>query len=413
MKSISRRQFLRSAARTGAVLGAGGVLLSCPEVSRLLGLDLLDPAAEPLDDLVRRAPVARYWTSPRAAKPECAGCHTAAELAKGAEHVHKTRAVRCLLCAHACLIAEGDRGRCRARMNVQGELRSLVYGRPIAEHVDPIEKKPFFHVLPGAMAYSLATSGCPLRCKFCQNWTISQASPEDYTASYCPPEAMARRAKERTVPVVAFTYDEPTVFTEYLTDIARAARKLGMKSVIISCGFMNKAPLAEMIEVLDAIKIDLKGFSPEFYREVSSAELAPVLRSIKQVAKAGRHLEIVNLVVPTLNDSDAMMTELSKWVAGEVGPDVPVHFTRFHPDYQLMNLPPTPVATLERAREIAKAQGLHYAYIGNVPGHPGENTYCPKCNLTLIERSGMFTTANRLKGGACPQCATKIPGVWT
>jgi pyruvate formate lyase activating enzyme len=413
MKGFSRRQFLSSAARTWAVLGAGGVLLSCPEVSRLLGLDLLDPAAEPLDDLVRRAPVARYWTSPRAAKPECGSCHTAADLAKGAEHVHKTRAVKCLLCAHACLIAEGDRGRCRARMNVRGELRSLVYGRPIAEHVDPIEKKPFFHVLPGAMAYSLATSGCPLRCKFCQNWTISQASPEDYTASFCPPEAMAKRAKERTVPVVAFTYDEPTVFTEYLTDIARASRKLGMKSVIISCGFMNEAPLTEMIDVLDAIKIDLKGFSPEFYREVSGAELAPVLRSIKQVAKAGRHLEIVNLVVPTLNDSDAMMTELSKWVAGEVGPDVPVHFARFHPDYQLMNLPPTPVATLERAREIAKAQGLHYAYIGNVPGHPGANTYCPKCNLTLLERSGMFTTANRLKGGACPQCATKIPGVWT
>lgn len=413
MKGLSRRGFLRSAVQGGAVLGAGAAMLSCPELLRLLGLENLDPAAEPIEDLLRRAPVARYWTSPKGAQPQCGACHTAADLAKGTEHVHKSRAVKCLLCAHACLIAEGERGRCRARMNVRGELRSLVYGRPIAEHVDPIEKKPFFHVLPEALAYSLATSGCPFRCKFCQNWTISQAVPEDYTVDYCPAEAMAKRAKGRSVPVVAFTYNEPTVFTEYLTDIARSARRLGMKSVIISCGFMNEAPLAEMIDVLDAVKIDLKGYSPEFYRQVSSAELAPVLRSIKQVAKAGRHLEIVNLVVPTLNDSDKMMTELGKWVAGEVGPDVPIHFTRFHPDYQLMNLPPTPVATLERAREIARAQGLHYAYVGNVPGHPGANTYCPKCNLTLIERSGMFTTANRLKAGACPQCGTKIPGVWT
>ncbi len=413
MKGLSRRDFLRSAGRGAAVLGAGAAVLSCPELLRLLGLENLDPAAEPVEGLIRRAPAARYWTSPRAVQPQCGACHTAADLAKGAEHVHKSRAVKCLLCAHECLIPEGERGRCRARMNVRGELRSLVYGRPIAEHVDPIEKKPFFHVLPGALAYSLATSGCPFRCKFCQNWTISQALPEDYTVDYCPAEAMAKRAKERAVPVVAFTYNEPTVFTEYLTDVARSARKVGMRSVIISCGFMNEAPLTEMIDVLDAVKIDVKGYSPEFYRQVSSAELAPVLRSIKQVAKAGRHLEIVNLVVPTLNDSDKMLTELSKWVAGEVGPDTPVHFTRFHPDYQLMNLPPTPVATLERAREIARAQGLHYAYVGNVPGHQGANTYCPQCNLTLIERSGMFTTANRLKAGACPQCGTKIPGVWT
>ena len=412
MRGLSRRQFLGAAARAGAVLGGTGILLSCPEAIRLLGLDPLDPAAEPLDDILRRAPVARYWASPGLAGASCGACHQGAGEIRRGEYRHKTRAVKCLLCAHTCLIAEGERGRCRARINLRGELRSLVYGRPIAQHVDPIEKKPFFHVLPGALAYSLATSGCPLRCKFCQNWTISQAPPEDYDAAYCPPEAMANRAKERSVPVVAFTYNEPAVFTEYLTDIARSARKMGLRSVIISCGYMNEAPMAEMIEVLDAVKIDLKGFSPEFYRDVSGAELAPVLRSIKQVAKAGRHLEIVNLVVPTLNDSDKMMTELSKWVAGEVGPDTPVHFTRFHPDYQLMNLPPTPIATLEKARDIARAQGLHYAYVGNVPGNPGANTYCPKCGAPVIERSGMFLAANRLKDGACPACGTKIPGVW-
>lgn len=409
---LSRRRFMGAATRWSAVLWGTGALLSSRELLQLLGAGALDPAARSLDDLILRAPVARYWTSSRAAKPDCAACHSPAELAKGDEHVHTSRTVKCLLCAHLCLIPEGERGRCRARMNVHGELRSLVYGRPIAEHVDPIEKKPFFHFLPGAQAYSMATSGCPLRCKFCQNWTISQARPEDYEAAYCSAEAMANRAKGRSVPVVAFTYDEPTVFTEYLTDIARSARKLGLRSVLVSCGFMNEAPLAEMIEVLDGIKIDLKGFSPAFYREVSGAELAPVLRSIKQVARSGRHLEIVNLVVPTLNDSPAMLTELSKWIAGEAGPDVPVHFTRFHPDYQLQNLPPTPVATLERAREAAMKEGIHYAYVGNVPGHPGNNTYCPKCGKVCVARSGLFVTGIKMKNGCCAACGTKIPGVW-
>ena len=408
--SVSRRSFIGATARWGGAAAGAGALLSSSDILNLLGVN---PAAEePIDGILRRAPVARYWTSPTAAKPDCTACHTPAALAKGAEHAHKSRVVKCLLCAHTCLIPEGERGRCRARMNVRGQLRSLVYGRPIAEHVDPIEKKPFFHFLPGAEAYSLATSGCPLRCKFCQNWTISQARPEDYEAAYCPAEAMANRAKGRGTPVVAFTYDEPTVFTEYLTDIARAARKVGLRSVLISCGFMNEAPLAEMIEVLDGIKIDLKGFSPEFYREVSGAELAPVLRSIKQVAKSGRHLEIVNLVVPTLNDSEKMLAELSRWVAGEAGPDVPVHFTRFHPDYQLLNLPPTPVATLERARDQAMKNGLRYVYVGNVPGHPGNNTYCARCGKVCIERTGLFVKSIHMKAGACAACGNKIPGVW-
>ena len=176
---------------------------------------------------------------------------------------------------------------------------------------------------------------------------------------------------------------------------------------------MNEAPLAEMIEVLDAIKIDLKGFTPEFYREVSGAELAPVLRSIRQIAKAGRHLELVNLVVPTLNDSERALGELVAWVAGELGPDVPLHFTRFHPDYQLLNLPPTPIATLDRARDLALARGLRYVYVGNVPGHAGNHTYCPGCGRVVVERSGMFTTAVRMRDGACAACGRTIAGVWT
>lgn len=412
-RDVTRREFVSSVARWAAVLGGAGLVLGSPEVRRFLELNGLDPeAAESLQDLLKNAPVARYWVSAEQAGADCALCHGANQVARAVRHKHKSPAVKCLLCAHRCSIAEGDRGRCRARINAGGQLRSLVYGRPLSEHVDPIEKKPFFHFLPGSQAYSLATSGCPLRCKFCQNWEISQARPEDYSVSFCSAESMAGRAKGVKAPVLAFTYNEATVFTEYLTDIARAGRKLGLRSVIISCGFMNEEPLKEMIEVLDAIKIDLKGFSPKFYREVSQAELEPVLRSIKQVAKAGRHLEIVNLVVPTLNDSDAMMTDLCKWLAGEVGPDVPVHFTRFHPDYQLQNLPPTPIATLDKARDTALKAGLRYPYVGNVPGHPGNHTYCPKCGKTVIERNSMFLMAMKLKDGACAACGTKIPGIW-
>jgi pyruvate formate lyase activating enzyme len=283
----------------------------------------------------------------------------------------------------------------------------------MAIHVDPIEKKPFFHFLPGSDAYSLATSGCPLRCKFCQNWSISQARPEDYAQAPLAPAALARAAVERKAPVIAFTYNEPTVFTEYLADVARAGRSLGRRSVMVSCGYMNEAPLAEMCEVLDAVKVDLKGFSEDFYRDVCGAELKPVLRSIRQVARSRAHLEIVNLVVPTLNDSPRMLTELAKWVVGECGPDVPVHFTRFHPDYQLTQLPDTPVATLERAREIGMRQGLRFAYLGNVPGHPGNNTYCPGCGRAVIERDGLFVTGMHLEDGRCGFCARPIPGVWS
>ena len=413
-RGFSRRQFLETAAKCGVVAGGAGLLLGgTGGLTRLLAAEGEAAAApDSLAALIAAAPVARYWTSTAKEGVSCLLCHEAGALGETRKHNHKPPVVKCELCAHGCVIQDGERGRCRARINVKGELRTLVYGRPITVHVDPIEKKPFYHVLPGSVAYSLATSGCPLRCKFCQNWEISQARPEDYRSPYTSPERVAASAKAAPAPVIAYTYDEPTVFTEYLTDIARAGRKLGLRSVIISCGFMQEAPLAEMIEVLDGIKIDLKGFDERFYREVSQAELRPVLRSIKQVAKSGRHLEIVNLVVPTLNDSEKMLTELAKWVVNEAGPDVPVHFTRFHPDYQLRNLPPTPVATLERAREIAMAQGIRYAYVGNVPGHPGNQTYCPSCKKVVIERQGFFLAQMNLKEGKCAFCGTKIAGVW-
>ena len=388
---ISRREFLTNCARLAPILGGAGIILSDPLWQGFLsgGISGLALAGNSIDEMVQSAPRARYWTS-----------------------LHKDNAVRCFLCPHNCIIGEGERGKCRTRVNVKGGLRSLVYGRPVSIHVDPIEKKPFYHFLPGAEAYSLATAGCPLQCKCCQNWEISQARPEDYQVPYTPPEKIARSASASKARVIAFTYNEPTVFAEYMIDIARDAKKQGLRSVLISCGFVNEAPLAEMCRVLDAIKIDLKGYSEDFYRNVCGAELKPVLKSIKQIAKSRAHLEIVNLVVPTLNDSDKMLLELINWVLGEVGPDVPLHFSRFHPAYQMLNLPPTPVATLERARDMAISRGINYPYVGNVPSHPGDNTYCPSCKKVLIQRRGFFVTEMNIKNGRCKFCSRKIAGVW-
>jgi pyruvate formate lyase activating enzyme len=291
-------------------------------------------------------------------------------------------------------------------------MRSLVYGRPVSVHVDPIEKKPFYHFLPGSQAYSIGTTGCPLRCKFCQNWQTSQASPEDYSVRFTSPGEIVETVRSRKVPVIAYTYNEPLVFTEYLLDIASAARLRGIRSTMVTCGFMAQGALAEMCKALDAVKVDLKGYSESFYRDACGAELKPVLRTIKQIAKSRVHLEIVNLVVPTLNDADRMITELCDWVMGELGPDVPLHFTRFRPDYQMPHLPPTPTATLERARSIAVARGIRYAYVGNVPGHPGNNTVCPSCKKEVIRRTLFFVEGSNIKDGKCGFCGRKIAGVF-
>jgi pyruvate formate lyase activating enzyme len=412
-RHISRRDFVSFSIKGGLLLSAVSILESSSELKSLFGLDSLDIyAGDSLEQILLKAPRARFWIH-YSEGSGCSQCH-GAEIPKGdLKKAHKDEIVKCLLCAHECVIKEGGRGKCRARINIGGELKSLVYGRPITSHIDPIEKKPFFHFMPGSLAFSMATSGCPLQCKFCQNWQISQSTPEDYSTVFIPPSDITGTAKINNVPVIAFTYNEPTVFTEYLLDIAKEGKKSGLKSVIISCGFMQEEPLKEMIGALDAIKIDLKGFSEDFYRNVSKAELKPVLRSIKQVAKAGRHLEIVNLVVPTLNDKEEDLKNLAKFVFDETGPDTPLHFTKFHPDYQLLNLAPTPLSTLENARNIAMDIGLRYVYVGNVPGHPGNHTYCPKCKKIVIERQGFFIKNNNLKNGKCSFCGEPVKGVWS
>ncbi len=414
--TCSRRQFLEAAARFSVAVTAGGSLLFDPRIlPRLFHAAEEDAAARSLlDALIDQAPRGRFWISSRRPDVVCEACHEpgSADVSAGFDHRGRTM-VRCELCANRCLLKPGERGECHARINVDGRLRTLVYGRPIAIHVDPIEKKPFFHFLPGSDAFSLATSGCALHCRFCQNWEISQSKPEDYRVEYTPPEAIVNRTEKHHVPIIAFTYNEPTIFTEYLLDIAHLAREEGLRSVLVSCGFMTEVPLAEMCESLDAIKIDLKGFSEQFYDKVCQAHLQPVLRSIRQVHRSGTHLELVNLVVPTLNDTEEMMRGLIRWVLDELGPDVPVHFTRFHPDYQLVNLPPTPVETLEAVWNLARDEGMHYAYVGNVPGHPGNNTWCPQCGALVIERQGFFVVGRHLDAGTCAHCGTPIAGVWS
>lgn len=409
-RRMSRRDFLFLTLRSGTVFAALSIVDSLSEIKTLFNLDKFQFfAGDSIQKILASAPTARFWEK-LTAKSDCLVCHGKgmANFSQG----HRQNSVVCFMCAHNCIIEEGKRGKCRTRINVKGELKTLVYGRPMTYHIDPIEKKPFYHFLPGSLAFSLATSGCPLSCKFCQNWEISQASPEDYSSDFIPPISVAKRAKSDNVPVIAYTYNEPTVFSEYLLDIAREGKKLGLRSVLISCGFMGERVLSEMLETLDAIKIDLKGFSEDFYRSVTSSNLQPVLRNIKSIAKSNVHLEIVNLVVPTLNDKDEDLKNLSKFIYEETGAETPLHFTKFHPDYKLLNLPPTPVATLERARNIAMDIGLKYVYIGNVPSHPGDNTYCPKCKKVVIERQGFFVTRMNLKSGKCSFCGERIKGVF-
>ena len=321
--------------------------------------------------------------------------------------------IQCELCPHRCRVPKGKRGICRVRENRDGKYYSLVYGNPCAVHFDPIEKKPFFHVLPGTGSFSLATAGCNFQCKFCQNWEISQASPEDVYSLEVPSEMVVRKAKEMGAHSVAYTYVEPTIFTEYMLDTGHLVKKAGLLNVTHSNGFINPAPLRNLCKVLDAANIDLKGFTETFYHELCSGELTPVLETLKTLKEEKVHLEITNLMIPTQNDEMSAVREMCLWVKKELGADTPIHFSRFYPLYKLKNLPPTPVSTLEKARAMALSTGLEYVYIGNIPGHEGENTFCPKCKKMIIQRTGYMVGEVQLKGGKCGYCGKPIPGIWT
>jgi len=319
---------------------------------------------------------------------------------------------RCKLCPRECVIDDRERGYCGVRENHGGSYYSLVYSRVCAAHIDPIEKKPLFHFCPGTLAFSVATAGCNVNCKMCQNWDISQSRPEQVRNTYLPPKDLANLARQNRCPSIAYTYSEPVVFYEYLQDTADAGHALGIKSVVVTGAFIQQEPLKKLCQGVDAIKVDLKAFSENFYKEVVNGQLKPVLDALVTMRKLGMWSEIVYLIVPSLNDTDAEFRALAQWIKSNLGSDVPLHFTRFHPEYLLKNLPPTPLETLERAKAIADAEGLHYVYLGNIPGHPAESTYCPKCRRVVIGRIGFTITEMHLRKGKCEYCQQVIPGVW-
>ncbi|MBP7216568.1 MAG: AmmeMemoRadiSam system radical SAM enzyme [Candidatus Omnitrophica bacterium] len=324
----------------------------------------------------------------------------------------ENKLVQCQLCPRQCAITPGKRGYCGVRENRDGTLYTLVFAKPVSMHIDPIEKKPLFHFLPSTTAFSIATAGCNMKCKFCQNWEISQAEPEDLVFAQLEPDALVEKVKQSGSPTIAYTYNEPTIFYEYMLAVAKLCRAQGIRNVMHSNGYINEAPLRQLAPFLDAANIDLKGFSDDYYAKLTEGTLEPVLRSLKVLKDEGVHIEITNLILPGYNDDEATLRKMCAWIKNNLGADTPLHFSRFFPLYKLTSLNPTPVATLERARSIALDEGLRYVYIGNLAGHEAEHTRCPQCNQLLIERKGYFIVQNNIAQGKCKWCGEEIAGVW-
>jgi pyruvate formate lyase activating enzyme len=328
-------------------------------------------------------------------------------------HVRGDRVV-CDACPRECALREGQHGFCFVRKNEGGKLVSLAYGRPNAVAVDPIEKKPLFHFLPGTRILSLGTAGCNLGCQFCQNWDLSKARSLHGRAMELPPDAVPAAAEAERCFSVAFTYNDPTVFVEYAIDAARACRERGIATVAVTSGYIQGAAREDLYSHVQAANIDLKGFSEGFYQKLCLAQLSPVLSTIETAVRRGVWVELTTLLIPGRNDSDQELVAESRWIREHVGRDVPLHFTAFHPDYRLREVEPTPPATLRRARQIALAEGLRFVYTGNVHDAEGARTDCPGCGEPLIERSWHAVLENRLAGtnGRCPKCAQVVPGVF-
>jgi len=320
--------------------------------------------------------------------------------------------VECHLCPKECDVGDQERGRCGVRENRDGVYYSLVYGNPCAVHVDPMEKKPFYHVMPQSQTYSIATAGCNMDCKYCQNWQISQARPEETKNLDMPPSKVVQEALRSQCRSIAYTYTEPTVFFEYMLDTAKVAKENRLKNVVVSNGFIKEEPLLELCRHVDAIKVDFKGFSESFYIDVCDGLLEPVLDTLKRIQEAQVWLEIVCLLVPTMNDSEVQIRELCQWILSNLGKDVPLHFSRFQPQYKLSRLYATPPKTVDAAWRIGKELGLNFVYTGNLPRHEGSHTYCPHCGEKIIERYGFVVLNNRVSSGQCGVCGKPIPGLW-
>ena len=358
--------------------------------------------------------------------------------AREARHYLKLgRNIQCKLCPNECLLEPEDRGHCRNRVYKEGKLYTLAYADPCAWHVNPIEKKPLLHFLPGTQVFSIATAGCSLRCLNCQNWEISQRKPEETKRPRGEPLRLrperlgllaADDAEHVTMlpedvvdvtaylgcPSIAYTYSEPIAWFEYMIDTATAARAKGVKNCWITCGYIQDEPLRELCRVTDAANVNLKSFSEEIYRDLNTGKLEPILATLKTLKREGVWFEVTNLVVPTYTDKPAMIRRMCDWLVSNLGPDYPLHFSRFHPEHKLKHLPPTPVDTLLAARAIARSAGLNYVYVGNCPEVPdGETTFCPVCKKPIVERGIFSLLTIRVEGGKCGLCGARIPGVWS
>lgn len=396
MTAVSRRTFLKSGAAAGAAL-----LCCSPPVAGFSLFGQKDPAASGRDDISGHifkndAPDTPWKWSRKARYYE----------------TFRTDQTVCGLCPNACQLFPGDRGVCRSRVNIGGAMYTLAYGNPCAVNVDPIEKKPLLHFKPSSRAFSIAAAGCNFRCLNCQNWQISQVKPEEVRNYDLFPEAVVQAAEQSGAASIAFTYSEATTFFEYMIDTATLAREKGLSNLWISNGYINPEPLSDLCRVLDGANVNLKAFSDAVYRQLTGGRLQPVLDTFGTLHRRNIHFEITNLVVPDYTDDEKMVKKMCGWILEALGPDHPLHFSRFSPQYKLKRLPPTPVATLSRFREIALAAGIRYVYVGNVPGHEGVNTYCHNCKKLLIERNGYQIDTRNLEDGKCRFCRTPIPGVW-
>lgn len=342
---------------------------------------------------------------------------TAPDLAREKEAMFyqkkEKKRVECNLCFRSCLIPEGGRGFCRVRENKGGKLYSLVYGQAMSFQIDSIEKEPMYHLLPGHRNFCVYTASCNFRCKHCHNWHISQRPPEEFTRDRkFTPQRVVEEALRQRCKSISHSINEPTIFYEFMHDIVKEAKQRGLYTLFHTNGSLSPKALKKILKYIDGVTVDLKAFTDNFYQRISQGRLEPVLETLKIIKKEKVHLEIVNLVIPTLNDSSNEIKEMSAWIVDKLGKNTPIHFTRFTPRYKLTNLPLTPVGTLERAARIAKEAGLNYVYIGNLPGHKLNSTFCPNCDKKLIRRRHILVQSNYLKAGRCKFCQYQLPGVW-
>ncbi|MEN8226080.1 MAG: AmmeMemoRadiSam system radical SAM enzyme [Bacteroidota bacterium] len=381
LKKLSKREFIKSAA-----WGSCGLALGISQ------LDLLGNAINPDTRYFQD----ELWKWSREA----------------IHYIETPKGIKCKLCPQACELKEGETGDCRTRLVKDNKLYTIAYGNPCAIHIDPIEKKPLYHFLPSSKAFSIATAGCNLACLNCQNWNISQISPLEAKNYDLMPDATVKECIKSGSRSIAYTYSEPIAFYEYTLDTAKIARQESIRNVFISAGYINEKPLREIAKYLDAANIDLKSFDDEIYEMLNAGTLQPVLDTLRILKDEGVWLEITNLVVPEWTDDPDMIKKMCAWLAENGFEDTPLHFSRFHPLYKLTNLAPTSVNTLKNARAIALSEGMHYVYIGNVPGSEAENSYCHHCGELLIERKGYRIVQNNVSGNSCKACKGDVPGVW-